>query len=512
MDCDEPRAKSLFASLPIDGKILEAIEGDMNLSEMTAIQQMSIHQLLDGKDIIATAKTGSGKTLAFLIPIIQKINMKLSGLQALVICPTRELSIQTFNVLKELVSRLDPKPSCGIAIGGTSRQDEARRLTGGKKGDFTVSIIVCTPGRLLDHIMNTAGFNFRNLRMLILDEADRILDIGFEEDLKSIFNKLPVKKRQTCFFSATLSEKLNDMAKLAMQNRHEQALYISANTDDNVDDATVSSLVQGYAIVPIEKRFLLLYTFLKKNEDKKVIVFLSSCLSVKFHNELLNFIDIAGVKCIHGRQKQAKRTSTFLEFCQASKGILICTDVAARGLDIPAVDWIVQYDPPDDPKEYIHRVGRTARAGASGNALLMLAPSELGLLRYLRVAGVSSINEFKFSWSKIANVQNELENIISKNYFLHMAGRDAYKSYVRAYASHHLKDIYNISRLDLKQVAKSFGFIEPPYVNLDVGAPSKRKQKNMMAAQRDKKQKKQFTQSLKGRKFVVDESQNVQSV
>ncbi|KAL7675507.1 hypothetical protein ACOME3_001776 [Neoechinorhynchus agilis] len=200
-------------------------------------------------------------------------------------------------------------------------------------------------------------------------------------------------------------------------------------------------------------------------------------MSVKFHYELFNFIDIADLRCIHGRQKQAKRTSTFFEFCEAKKGVLLCTDVAARGLDIPAVDWIVQYDPPDDPKEYIHRVGRTARAGAHGNALLFLTPSELGLLKHLRLVGVANLNEFEFSWSKIANIQNEFEKLLDRNYFLHMSARDAYKSFVRAYASHAMKDVYDIGNLNLKEVAKSFGFNVPPIVPFDVGAPSKRKTK-----------------------------------
>ena len=131
-----------------------------------------------------------------------------------------------------------------------------------------------------------------------------------------------------------------------------------------------------------EKRFLLLFTFLKKNRNKKVMVFFSSCMAVKFYHELLNYIDLP-VMCIHGKQKQTKRTTTFFQYCGAESGILLCTDVAARGLDIPDVDWIVQYDPPDDPKEYIHRVGRTARGeGGKGHALMILRPEELGFLRF----------------------------------------------------------------------------------------------------------------------------------
>lgn len=155
--------------------------------------------------------------------------------------------------------------------------------------------------------------------------------------------------RQTILFSATQTKNVEDLAKLAIRNT---PVYVGV--DDAADEATVDRLEQGYVVCASEKRFLLLFTFLKKNKDKKVMVFFSSCNSVKYHAELLNYIDIR-VRCIHGKQKQQKRTSTFFDFCKAKSGILCCTDVAARGLDIPYVDWIVQYDPPDDPTDYIHR-------------------------------------------------------------------------------------------------------------------------------------------------------------
>jgi len=214
--------------------------------------------------------------------------------------------------------------------------------------------------------------------------------------------------------------------------------------------------------------FLLLFAFLKKYRKKKVMVFFSSCMSVKYHNELLNYIDLP-VMCIHGKQKQAKRTQTFFQFTNAESGILLCTDVAARGLDIPQVDWIVQFDPPDDPKEYIHRVGRTARAGNNGHALLVLRPEELGFLRYLKQAKVS-LNEFEFSWAKIPDISDQLENLIEKNYFLHMSAKEAYKAYIRAYASHSMKTVYDVDTLDVQKVGKSFGFRVAPFVDLGVSA------------------------------------------
>ncbi|XP_015177226.1 PREDICTED: probable ATP-dependent RNA helicase pitchoune [Polistes dominula] len=432
---------------------------DMGFTHMTEIQAKSIPPLLEGRDLIGAAKTGSGKTLAFLIPAVELIFklkfMPRNGTGCIIISPTRELSMQTFGVLKELMKY--HYHTYGLLMGGANRQTEAQKLSKG------INIIVATPGRLLDHLQNTPDFLYKNLQCLIIDEADRILDIGFEEELKQIINILP-KRRQTMLFSATQTKKVEALTSLALKK---EPIYVGV--DDEKEKATVEGLEQGYVVCPSEKRFLLLFTFLKKNRKKKIMVFFSSCMSVKYHHELLNYIDLP-VLSIHGKQKQTKRTTTFFQFCNASSGILLCTDVAARGLDIPDVDWIVQYDPPDDPKEYIHRVGRTARGeGSSGHALLILRPEELGFLRYLKQAKVP-VNEFDFSWNKIADIQLQLEKLISKNYFLNISAKEAYKAYVRAYDSHHLKQIFDVQTLDLAKVATSFGFVVPPAVDLKVGA------------------------------------------
>ncbi|KAM4608749.1 ATP-dependent RNA helicase DDX18 [Polymixia lowei] len=447
-----------FASLVelVSGSTLKAVK-EMGFEHMTEIQHKSIRPLLDGRDILAAARTGSGKTLAFLIPSIELIYklkfMPRNGTGVLVLSPTRELAMQTYGVLKELMTH--HVHTFGLIMGGSNRSAEAQRLANG------VNILVATPGRLLDHLQNTPGFMFKNLQCLIIDEADRILEVGFEEELKQIIKLLP-KRRQTMLFSATQTRRVEDLARISLKK---EPLYVGV--DDNKDNATVDGLEQGYVVCPSEKRFLLLFTFLKKNRKKKMMVFFSSCMSVKFHYELLNYIDLP-VMAIHGKQKQTKRTTTFFQFCNADSGILLCTDVAARGLDIPEVDWIIQYDPTDDPKEYIHRVGRTARGiDGQGHALLILRPEELGFLRFLKQARVP-LSEFEFSWSKISDIQSQLEKLIEKNYYLHKSAQEAYKSYVRAYDSHSLKQIYSVSTLNLPMVALSFGFKVPPYVDLNV--------------------------------------------
>jgi len=450
-------AGGTFASLQLSENTQSALTA-MGFTQMTQIQAMSIPALLSGKDVIGAAKTGSGKTLAFLLPIVELLhNAKFgsrNGTGAIVISPTRELAMQIYGVCKDLVTNGKHNQTYGLIMGGANRRTEAERLVKG------VNIIIATPGRLLDHLQNTKGFVFRNLLAFVMDEADRILEQGFEDDLRSIIKALP-KQRQTMLFSATQTKMVDDLARTAIDPK--SAVYVEVPNDLNL--ATVEGLEQGYVTVPSDQRFLLLFTFLKKNKNKKIMVFFSSCNSVKFHGELLNYIDIP-VMDIHGRQKQQKRTTTFFQFCKQTKGVLCCTDVAARGLDIPAVDWIIQFDPPDDPKEYIHRVGRTARGDkGTGRALLFLTPEETGFLRYLKAAKVT-LNEYEFPMKKMSNIQSQLQRLIEKNYYLNCAARDAYRSYLLSYASHSLRDIFNVHELDLAAVGRAFGFTAPPRVDL----------------------------------------------
>jgi ATP-dependent RNA helicase DDX18/HAS1 len=432
----------------------------MGHTTMTAIQAAALPPLLAGTDVLGAAKTGSGKTLAFLIPAVELLAKvpftARNGLGAVIITPTRELALQIYGQLQELMSA-GHKQTYGLVMGGANRRVEAERL---EKG---VNILVATPGRLLDHLQNTRGFLFRNLALLVIDEADRLLEEGFEEEMRAIVRALPAA-RQTALFSATQTQRVADLAKLAITG---VPAYVGV--DDGDAAATVSTLEQGYVVCGSAQRFLLLYAFLRRHLKKKVMVFFSSCNSVKYHAELLNYIDIPCAD-IHGKQKQARRTATFFDFCKATSGVLLCTDVAARGLDIPYVDWIVQYDPPDDPKEYIHRVGRTARgATGAGRALLLLLPEELGFLKYLRAARVA-MAEYEFPDAKIANVQGQLEALVEKNYYLNRSAKDAYRSYILSYASHSLKHIFNVHALDLAACAKGFGFSTPPRVNLNISA------------------------------------------
>ncbi|KAJ2163101.1 ATP-dependent RNA helicase [Coemansia sp. RSA 552] len=454
-----------FDSLPLTEQTQKAIK-DMGFTKMTEVQARTIPPLLAGRDVLGAAKTGSGKTLAFLIPAIElltKLRFKpRNGTGAIIISPTRELALQIFGVARELLCF--HSQTFGIVMGGANRRAEADKLTKG------VNLLIATPGRLLDHLQNTKGFIFKNLKTLVIDEADRILENGFEDEMKAIIKALPQEDRQSMLFSATQTTKVEDLARISLK---QGPLYI--NVDSGKESATAEGLEQGYVVCESDKRFLLLFTFLRRNLKKKIIVFFSSCNSVKYHSELLNYIDVP-VLDLHGKQKQQRRTNTFFEFINADRGILLCTDVAARGLDIPAVDWIIQYDPPDDPRDYIHRVGRTARAGGQGKSLLFLLPSELGFLRYLKRAKVP-LNEYQFPPNKIANVQSQLEQLLEKNYFLNKSARDGYRSYLQAYASYQLKNIFDVNQLDLQKLGKAFGFTVPPNVNINVGEARKTDQR-----------------------------------
>ncbi|KAJ5729883.1 ATP-dependent RNA helicase DDX18 [Penicillium malachiteum] len=464
-----------FSELNLSEKTMTAIQG-MGFTTMTEIQQRTIPPLLAGRDVLGAAKTGSGKTLSFLIPAVEMLSAlrfkPRNGTGVLVISPTRELALQIFGVARELMEH--HSQTYGIVIGGANRRAEADKLAKG------VNLLIATPGRLLDHLQNTQGFIFKNMKTLVIDEADRILEVGFEDEMRQIIKILPKEERQTSLFSATQTTKVEDLARISLRPG---PLYI--NVDHSKEHSTVAGLEQGYVICEADKRFLLLFSFLKRNLKKKIIVFFSSCNCVKYHAELLNYIDLPVLE-LHGKQKQQKRTNTFFEFCNASQGTLICTDVAARGLDSrsPPSTGLFSSIPPDDPRDYIHRVGRTARgANGKGRSLMFLQPSEVGFLKHLKEARVPVV-EFEFPQSKIVNVQSQLEKLIGQNYYLNKSAKEGYKSYLQAYASHSLRSVFDVNKLDLVRVAKGFGFNTPPRIDIQLGASMSRDKKQEQQSRR----------------------------
>uniref|UniRef100_A0A7N0UU95 ATP-dependent RNA helicase n=1 Tax=Kalanchoe fedtschenkoi TaxID=63787 RepID=A0A7N0UU95_KALFE len=452
---DSMMSNCSFESLCLSEQTAAGIK-EFGFQTMTQIQAKAIPPLLLGRDVLGAARTGAGKSHAFLIPAVELLyNLACSarnGTVVIVLCPTRELAIQTREAAAKLMKH--HTQTVGLVIGGADRKKESEQLVKG------VNLLVATPGRLLDHLQSTRGFVFKNLKFLVIDETDRILEQNFEEAMKQILAILP-KERQTALFSATQTDKVRDLAALSLKD----ATYISV--DSGRKSVTNAGLEQGYCVVPCEKRFLVLYTFLKRSKLKKVMVFFSSKASVKYHAELLRYINIE-CSYMYGDLDQDKRTKTFFDFCGVENGIMLCTDVFGRGLDIPGVEWVVQYDPPDNPTEYIHRVGRTARGeGSTGNALLFLIEEEVKFLDYLKEAKVP-LKQYDFVQSKLVNVQSALELLVASNPVLSESAKEAYKSYILAYSAHSAKDIFNVHQLDLRAVAASFGFSSPPKVPLDI--------------------------------------------
>ena len=455
---EEPKNDDYFSNVKFSemnlNKILLERLNLQGYETATEIQAKSIPIALKGEDIIGSAKTGSGKSLAFLIPTVQYIlnHPKNEGIQSLVITPTRELALQLYDLAKSLMN--DNGTTCVLVIGGGNRKKEAEKLSSSE-----ARIIICTPGRLIDHMVNTKKFNYNNIKILTIDEADKILKIGFEEELTEIIKLIP-KNRQTLLFSATITPKVEDLITLSVKNYENIRIKSS--------DPTVSTLEQGYLIIDADKKFLFLFTFFKKNKNAKILVFFATCKEVEFYSSLLNYVDVP-VLSITGEYKQQKRSTTFMEFCSLDKGILLCTDVAQRGLDIPDVDWVIQYDPPHDPEEYLHRVGRTARgANKVGKALLMIMPNEINFIRMLQLYKIK-LDEFQFPEKKLAKVQEQLEKLVNKKdkYLLNLA-TDAYRAYIHSYHANTDKDTFDLEKLDLLKVCKSFGLISPPFVHLNI--------------------------------------------
>ncbi|CAG9579739.1 unnamed protein product [Danaus chrysippus] len=457
-------SQSRFSMLEgkIDSRILRNLK-DMGFEKPTQIQAITLPHMLLDEDLIGAAKTGSGKTLAFLVPVVDKlIQMKFTkekGVGCIIISPTRELALQTNEVLKMVLR--DINLSYGLFVGGEKKLKETLLL---QKG---VNIVVGTPGRILDHLKSTEKFKCHNLKILILDEADKLLEAGFQNHIEGIIKKLP-KNRQTVLFSATIDDKVENLARLALRSDPK----LICIQDDK--QSTVKNLQQGYCICPVQNRISWLYKMLKKTRKLKVIVFFSSCKSVDFHYEFFRNHCKASVFSLHGKQSQPRRKETFESFVNTDKGALFCTNVAARGLDIPSVDWIVQYDPPTDIKEYIHRVGRTARGLNSGNAVILLRPEEEEFVECLKREKVY-LDKYNFG-DPSNDVQVMLEKIIQSDGTMKILARKAYLSFLRCYSKHPLNEVFDIKTLDLKLSSQAFGFQEQPHV--DFLTSRKRKLKN----------------------------------
>ena len=376
----------------------------------------------------------------------------------MIISPTRELAIQIFEVLRK-VGRCH-NLSAGLVIGGKNLREERERLG-------RMNILVCTPGRMLQHMDQTAAFEVSNVQILVLDEADRIMDMGFQATVDALVEHLPME-RQTLLFSATQTKRVSDLARLSLIDPEYIAVHEAASS------ATPSTLRQHYVISPLPEKLNTLYSFLRSNVHAKILVFLSSGKQVRFVFETFRRLQ-PGIPLLqlHGRQKQPARMETTSKFSTAKYSCMFATDVVARGLDFPSVDWVLQVDCPEDADTYIHRVGRTARFERDGRAVLFLDPSEeAGMLKRFQQKKIP-VERINVRQKKQQSIKDQLQNMCFKDPELKYLGQKAFISYVRSIYVQRDKEVFQLQRLPLEEFSASLGLPGAPKIKFLKGVDPK---------------------------------------
>ena len=346
-----------FSSFPLHPDLLRGVK-ELGFTRPTPIQEQAIPPAAEGKDILACAMTGSGKTAAFLLPILHRLIGKSRGTtRVLILTPTRELAAQIHQHLEQLAMHT---PVTGAAVfGGVGMGPQEHALRSG------VDVIVATPGRLLDHLRH-AYARLTRLEILVLDEADRMLDMGFLPDIRRILAQIP-KKRQTLFFSATMPREIVGLSR--------EMLHDPVRIDLERKSAPAVGITQAVYPVARELKSALLVELLKRDIVADAIVFTRTKHRA---NRLADFLERHGVSTarIHGNRSQSQRTLALAGFKQGKHRVLVATDIVARGIDIEDLSHVINFDVPADPDSYIHRVGRTARAAATGDAFTFVSPDE----------------------------------------------------------------------------------------------------------------------------------------
>ncbi|TDD95995.1 DEAD/DEAH box helicase [Flavobacterium cellulosilyticum] len=354
-----------FNSLGLSDAILKAIS-KKGYSTPSPIQQKAIPPILEGQDVLASAQTGTGKTAGFTLPILQILSqgkhLSHRPIRALILTPTRELAAQILANIKEYSEFLDLRST--VIFGGVNQNPQVTQLRQG------IDILVATPGRLID-LQNQGLISLSKVEILVLDEADRMLDMGFLRDIERIMKVLPVK-RQNLLFSATFSK---DIKKLAMGILH-KPVHVEATPENT----TVEAIIQKVYPCAKEKKTELIIKLISEGNWKQILVFTRTKQGA---NKLTESMISAGIKAaaIHGNKGQGARTKALAGFKNGSLTALVATDIAARGLDIPLLPHVVNFELPNIPEDYVHRIGRTGRAGASGEAISLFSPDETVFLR-----------------------------------------------------------------------------------------------------------------------------------
>jgi ATP-dependent RNA helicase DeaD len=364
-----------FQDLPLTGEILRSIK-ELGFESLFPIQAQAIMPLLEGKDVIGQAQTGTGKTAAFGIPMVQRLNREIRGVQGLILVPTRELAVQ---VAENMASFAKYARAKVLAVyGGESINKQIHALSNG------VQIVVGTPGRLID-LMERRVLNLGTVKMVVLDEADRMLDMGFIQDIEFILSKTPYE-RQTSLFSATIEQSVMRICNKYMKNP--QKILVSK------DEIALTQMKQYYTIVNQHGKFDTLCDIIRSEGVNKAIVF---CRTRRETSRLSDQLYRKGyrVQALHAGYTQAQRDRAINDFRCDRLNLLIATDVAARGLDIEGITHIINYDVPMDALIYFHRIGRTARKGEDGTAITLVSYGEMSDFNNIKALTKTKIEEIK---------------------------------------------------------------------------------------------------------------------
>ncbi|XP_051641580.1 ATP-dependent RNA helicase DDX55 isoform X2 [Manacus candei] len=431
--------------VPLSPGVLRALR-ELRFHQMTPVQSATIPLFMNNKDVAAEAVTGSGKTLAFVIPILEILlrrEEKLKKMQvgAIIITPTRELAIQIHEVLSHFTKHF-PMFSQILLIGGRNPMEDVEKFK-----EHGGNIIVATPGRLEDLFRRKAdGLDLAScvkaLDVLVLDEADRLLDMGFEASLNAILDFLP-KQRRTGLFSATQTQEVENLVRAGLRN-----------------PVRISVKEKGVAATNTQKTPTRLENYYMHKQEKH-LVFFSTCACVEYYGKALeSLIKQVKIMSIHGKMKH-KRNKIFTEFRKLPGGILVCTDVMARGIDIPEVHWVLQYDPPSSASAFVHRCGRTARIGNVGSALVFLLPMEESYVNFLSINQKCPMQEMK-PQTNVLDLLPKLKSMALADRAVFEKGMKAFVSYVQAYAKHECNLIFRIKDLDFASLARGFALLKMP--------------------------------------------------
>ncbi|KAI8591404.1 P-loop containing nucleoside triphosphate hydrolase protein [Geranomyces variabilis] len=394
-----------FESLGLIPQLIEACT-KLGFTTPSDIQAASIPQALEGRDIIGLAQTGSGKTAAFALPILQRLFASPQPLYACVLAPTRELAFQISEQFEALGSTIGVR--CAVVVGGMDMMSQAIALS--KKPH----VVIATPGRLIDHLENTKGFNLKQLKYLVMDEADRLLDLDFGAEIEKLLKVIP-RERNTFLFSATMTSKVEKLQRASLVN--------PVKVEVATKYSTVATLLQYYVFFPFKHKECYLTYLLNELAGQTCIVFTLTCASTQKLALMLRNLGFDAV-CLHGQMSQPKRLGALTKFKSGGRSILIATDVASRGLDIAGVDAVINYDVPQSSKDYIHRVGRTARAGRAGKSVTLVTQYDVEWFQRIEHSIGRKLDEYPALGKDRAAVLLLQERVAEATRFAHMQLKD----------------------------------------------------------------------------------------